>query len=326
MVRPDLWASDDPSAELPAETQTGNANLLAFVTDGCLESGVPRRYDDLRRLNDGLRDRGRRALIAYLCHMDRVPLPWQPGQFATAPGDLSDLLLLDVEAGLRDKASRIEEAITAVQSFVRRCRLGLEPGWQVTREFARLWDSRFETYRTWERARCRELYLENWIEWDELGKARRIEAFRFLESQLRASSLTLAAPGGLDWWADDHHALEHAPELLQRRVPSQIRALGQEREGFTTLGRPEYAAQPTWLAAIPQPSAPGITGTGGTGTGGTGRPGARRTARPTPGPGARSRPRHRMRPPPRPRSSRSRWRPRRAARSRSRCRSGWSRR
>ncbi len=274
VARPDLWASDDPSAELPGETQTGNANLLAFVTDGCLENGAPLRYDDLRRLNDGLRDRGRRALIAYLCHMNRVELPWQPGQFATAPGDLSDLLLLDVEAGLREKASRIEEAITAVQSFVRRSRLGLEPGWQVTREFARLWDSRFETYRTWERARRRELYLENWVEWDELAKARRIEAFRFLESQLRTSSLTLAAPGGLDWWTDDHQALEHAPDLLQRRVPSEIRALSPEREGLTTLGRPEYAAQPTWLAAIPQPSASGPGNTpdsaaGAAGTGGT---------------------------------------------------------
>jgi hypothetical protein len=271
VARPDLWACDDPSATLPGENQTGNANLVAFVTDGYLENGAPRRYDDLQQINDRLRDRGRRALIAYLCHLDRVSLPWQPGTFATAPGDLSDLLLLDVEAGLREKASRIEEAITAAQSFIRRSRLGLEPGWQVTREFARLWDSRFETYRTWERTRRRELYRENWIEWDELDKARRIEAFRFLESQLRSSTLTLAAPGGLDWWADDDAALERAPELLQRRVPSELRALPPApaftttqgvavqpttREGFTTLGRSEHTAQPTWLGTVPQPSPP----------------------------------------------------------------------
>ena len=83
-ARPDLWASDDPSAALPGETETGNANLLAFVCDGCLENGEPRRYEDLKRLNDGLRERGRDALVAYLCHMNRVALPWQPGQFATA--------------------------------------------------------------------------------------------------------------------------------------------------------------------------------------------------------------------------------------------------
>jgi len=147
-ARPDLWASDDPSAELPGETQTGNANLLAFVTDGWLDNGTSPHYDDLRRLNDGLRERGRRALVSYLCHMDRVPLPWQPGQFATTPGDLSDLLLLDVDAGLHERASRIEEAT----------------GTPVT--------------------------------------------------------------------------------------PTT-------REGLTTLGRPEYAAQPTWLAAIPQNTAAG---------------------------------------------------------------------
>ncbi len=268
-ARPDLWASDDPSARLPDETQTGNANLLAFVTDGYLADGTPHREEDLKRINDGLRDRGRHALIAYLCHQDRVPLPWQPGTFATAPGDLTDLLLLDVQTGLREQASRIEEAITAAQSFIRRSQLGIEPGWTMTREFARLWRSRFETYQTWERARRRELYRENWIEWDELARARRIEAFRFLESQLRTSTLTLAAPGGLDWWADDDRALERAPELLQRRVPSEFRALPAAppttsgtvstqpttREGFTVLGRPEHTGQPTWLSTVPLPPA-----------------------------------------------------------------------
>jgi hypothetical protein len=249
-ARPDLWASDDPAAPLPGETQAGNANLVALVTDSFLENGAPARYNDLQCINDGLRERGRRALISYLCHNDHVEMP--SGQFATTPDDLSDLLLLDVQAGLREKASRIEEAITAAQTFIRRSRLGLEPSWKVTRQFARLWDSRFDTYQTWQRARARELYRENWIEFEELDHARRIEAFQFLESQLRTSTLTLAAPGGLDWWPDDNDGLEHTPELLQRRVPSELHALSTQREGLTTIGYPEYAAQPTWLAALPQ--------------------------------------------------------------------------
>ena len=267
-ARPDLWAADDPGALLPGETEAGNANLVALVTEGCVDNGAPRRYEDLRQINDGLRERGRRALIAYLCHGSRVPLV--SGQFATAPNDLTDLLLLDVEAGLHEKASRIEEAITAAQTFIRRARLGLEPGWTVARDFARLWESRFDTYRTWRRARLRELYRENWIEFDELGDARRIEAFRFLESQLPTATLTMAAPGGLDWWPDDYADLEQAPELLQRRVPSELQALSPAREGLTTLGRPEYADEPTWLAALP--SAQGGDGTahaapgGGNGT------------------------------------------------------------
>ena len=280
-ARPELWASEDPSTLLPAAavTQTGNANLAAFLDDGYIENGEPRRYYDLQRLNDGLRDRGRRALIAYLCSANRVQLPWFPTTtYATCPRDLSDLLLLDVETGLCEKSSRIEEAISAVQVFVRRARLGLEPGWKAGYEFARLWESRFETYHIWERCKRRDLYKENWITWRELEKARRIEAFRFLESKLRASTLTLAAPGGLDWWPDDDQRLEHAPELLQRRVPSELQALvappqSATREGLGVLGNPEYTDEATWLAPVAQVSADSGGDTQGGSTPGGGTPG-----------------------------------------------------
>ncbi|MFZ1009277.1 MAG: neuraminidase-like domain-containing protein [Candidatus Sulfotelmatobacter sp.] len=280
-ARPDLWASSDPSAPLPASgtTETGNANLLAFIADGCIENGEPRHYLELKRLNDGLRDRGRRALICYLCNMNRVARPWGSATFAITARDLSDLLLLDVETGLCEKASRIEEAISAVQTFVRRSRIGLEPQWKTGRAFARLWDGRFENFRTWQRCKRREFYKENFIEWDEFGKARRIEAFRFLESQLRASTLTLAAPGGLDYWADDAKNLEHEPELIQRVVPSELHALtappdSTTREGLGTLGNPEYADQTTWLAAVPQSSSNSGNQSGNNGPSSTGGPNA----------------------------------------------------
>jgi hypothetical protein len=270
-ARPDLWASDDPSAPVPASgvTQTGNANLLAFVNDACVEEH-PRRYADVKRLNDGLRERGRKALISYLCKQNRVPLPWASSTYAMKPADLSDLLLLDVETGMCEKASRIEEAISAVQTFIRRSRLGLEPNWTISGEFIRLWDSRFDTYRLWEKCKRRELYRENWIDWSERGKARRIEAFRFLESELRKATLTVAAPGGLDWWQDDVRPLEQAPMLIQKKVPSELEPLttppqSTPREGFATLGSPAYAARPTWLAAVPQSSA--ATGGGAAGGG-----------------------------------------------------------
>ena len=276
-ARPDLWASDDPSAPVPASgvKQTGNALLLAFVNDACFTEH-PRRYGDVKRLNDGLRERGRKALVSYLCNASRVPLPWSASTFATKPGDLSELLLLDVDTGVCEKASRIEEAITAVQIFVRRSRLGLEPNWKVGREFVRMWDRRFQTYRIWEMCKRRELNRENFIEWTELGKARRIEAFRFLESELRNSTLTMAAPGGLDWWEDDDKPLERAPKLLQQRVPSELAALmappnAATREGLATLGSPEYAARPTWLAPVPAASSGDASG-GGTTVAGTAPP------------------------------------------------------
>ena len=268
LARPDLWAALDPSAPVPnpGGSLTGNANLLAFLTESCVDTGVPRRYRDLKRLNDGLRERGRSALVSYLCANSRVLLPWMSTPtYATSAQDLSDLLLMDVQTGVCEKASRIDEAITAVQSFVRRVRLGLEGDWKIGREFARLWDSRFDTFRAWERCKRRELYPENWIEWSEFGKARRIEAFRFLESRLSTQTLSLAAPGGMDWWTDEEGALDEEPTLLQKRIPSELQPLipppqSVTREGLATLGSPEYAAEPTWITAVPQAS----TASGGT--------------------------------------------------------------
>ena len=133
--------------------------------------------------------------------MSRVSLPWAPGP-AQRPGDLSDLLLQDVATGPRTRMSRIEDAVRAVQAFVQRARLGLEPGFTVTPAFARLWETRFASYDVWQAAARRDIYLENWIEWDDLRAARKVEAFRFLEQQLRRSTLTVAVPGGGTWWPD----------------------------------------------------------------------------------------------------------------------------
>jgi hypothetical protein len=123
-ARPDLWVAADPGAPVPAAgvAQTGNANLTALVNAICLDNGEPRRVLDLKRLNDGLRERGRATLLAYLCAQNRVALPFQPGAHATAPQDIADLLLLDVQTGICENASRIDEAITAVQNFIHRAR------------------------------------------------------------------------------------------------------------------------------------------------------------------------------------------------------------
>ena len=249
-ARPDLWASDDPAAVIPGETASGNANLCAFIDDGCLETGEPRRYDDLRRLNDGLRLRGRDALVSWLCALDRVALPWAPGH-ARCARDLSDLLLLDVESGVGERASRIEEAVSAVQAFVRRARLHLEPGWAVSRAFAQLWDSEFATFEVWRACKERLLYKENWIEWDDLRRAQQVEAFRTLEAKLHQSELAIAAPGGGDWWPGEAAHVRHGPDLLQVREPARMALLPAPHEGLDLLGTPERAARPSWLALVP---------------------------------------------------------------------------
>lgn len=250
MARPDLWASDYPSALVGAETVTGNANLSTFLCDRCFNYDSPRHYQDVRKLNDGLRDRGRCALICYLCAMDRVALPWSTGQHAQIARDLSDLLLLDVGAGICEKASRIEEAISAVQNFIRRARLGLEPSWPVTCNFALMWDRRFVSFHVWQACKRRHLYQENYIEWEEMEKARRIEAFRFLENQLRRDALSIAAPGGLEWWPDERPPGHSPINLLQKVEPDSMRLLTQPREGFNLLATQERDARPSWLTVV----------------------------------------------------------------------------
>lgn len=250
-ARPDLWASDDPGDIEAPETESGNLVLTRFIRNGCIENEGPRRYTELTTLNNGLRERGRDALLAYLSGMDRVALPW--GGHATTAKHLSELLLLDVEAGGCQRASRIEEAITAVQSFVQRARLGLEPAWVPEDEFALLWDRRFATYNVWQLCKRREMYSENWIEWEEIERARASESFRFLEDRLRSAALTVPAAAGFTIWEGGRPPAHPGVQYLQVREPSTLMALSPPREGFSLLGTEERHARPSWL------SSPGLT-------------------------------------------------------------------
>ena len=144
----DLGLTDPSAPVLPSGvSQTGNANLLKFLADGYIDDGEPRRYLDLKRLNDELREHGRDALIAYLCKQDRVALPWGASVYATSSRDLSDLLLLDVRAGICEASAALKKRFWALVNV---CPPGaartLEPQWKVSREFAQLSGTRFETY------------------------------------------------------------------------------------------------------------------------------------------------------------------------------------
>jgi hypothetical protein len=248
-ARPDLWASDDPSVLETAfgATDSGNRNLTQFYRDGCIENGEPRRYKEIKQLNDGLRWRGRAALVAYLTCLNRVPLPW--GGFATGTKDLGELLLLDLEAGICQKASRIEEAISAVHLFIQRARLGLEPGFAVSPNFVFAWERHFATFHTWEACKRRFIYRENWIEWDELHKAKKTEAFGFLESELRRAALTAPVPGGTTSW-NGMPPVHPGVTLLQHREPATMQVLNPAREGLDLIGKPDRHARKTWLAPL----------------------------------------------------------------------------
>lgn len=265
-ARPDLWASDDPDAATgqttTGQTESGNANLTRFVREGCIDNGEPRRYEDVQRLNDQLRERGRRALLAHLCRMNRVR---HGREGVTEPRQLSALLLLDVEAGVCQRASRVEEAITAVQAFVHRGRLGLEPAFRVGPGFALLWGRRFATFQIWQRHKQRQLYRENWIQWAEFEQARHSEAFRLLESELRRATLTVPVPGGVEYWPDRRPPSRPSLSILQAREPAGIHRIDHAHHGFDLLGIPQRHARPSWLS--PLGLAGGVDGQGHGGTG-----------------------------------------------------------
>ncbi|MFM5885377.1 MAG: neuraminidase-like domain-containing protein [Novosphingobium sp.] len=243
---PDLWASTQFAAS--------NVSLTGFFRDGMIGRGDPLRFADVELLNNGLRLRARCALVAYLTGMDRVPLPFAPGQFATSAKDLSALLLTDVEAGIDQSASRVEEAASAVQGFVERARLSREPSFAVGPEFGAMWDKLFASFRIWQVCRRRTIYRENQIEWSEHEVAARTEAFRFLESELRRSALTAPVPGGMEYWPGPDLPVYPTLSALQHREPAQIRQVAQP-QNLGLMGRPERHARPSWLA----PSAREIT-------------------------------------------------------------------
>jgi hypothetical protein len=188
------------------------------------------------------------ALIAYLTRLSRVALPW--GGFAAEARELSELLLLDVEAGLCQKASRIEEAISAIQLFVNRARLGLEPGFVPDPAFAFAWDRLFAAFRVWQACKRREIYRENWIEWDERTLARKSEAFCFLVSELRRGDLTLPVPSGLPHWPSPGLLPLDGLTLLQRREPARMDLIVPPPEGIGLLGTPGRHARTSWLAPV----------------------------------------------------------------------------
>ncbi|MEH7275211.1 neuraminidase-like domain-containing protein [Neobacillus vireti] len=251
-ARPDLWASDDPAVPETAfkQTDSGNLNLTRFYREGCIENHDPRRYEEIKSLNDDLRLRGRAALVAYLTHMDRVLLPWGVSVFATEVKHLSELLLIDVEVGICEKASRIEEAVSAIELFIQRARLGLEPSFIISKDFKLAWDRHFAKFCIWKACKRKVIYRENWIEWEELEKAKKTEAYQFLESELREASLTIPIPGGLAYWNGPRPPIHPGITLLQHREASTIQFLDPAHEGLGLMGTPDRHARPTWLAPV----------------------------------------------------------------------------
>jgi hypothetical protein len=164
------------------------APALSSVESAALKRMLRSKYEEKQWLDlsktiqDTLRERKRDSLVAYLLTQ---PQPNDaPSESWDHPDDLYAYHLIDVQMCSCQLTSRIVQASAAVQLFVQRCSLGLEPKVRVSVEEDDHW-SQWEWmkhYRVWEANRRVFAYPENYAE-PELRRDKS-ELFANLEDEL----------------------------------------------------------------------------------------------------------------------------------------------
>ena len=149
---------------------------------------VKAKYDDEtwlsigKTLNDGLRQRRRDALLAYVLTEPNII-----EQGIANSNQLFEYFLIDVDMDPCMMTSRIKQAISSVQLFVQRCLMNLEPQVLPSTIDEDQWEW-MKNFRVWEANRKVFLYPENWIE-PEL-RDDKSPFFKELETQLLQSDIT----------------------------------------------------------------------------------------------------------------------------------------
>lgn len=175
------------NSELPVNVL---ASLGSVVTDfdifGTItqqvKNAVKAKYDEKNwldvagQLHDRLRENQKQALIAYLLTLKTI----QDNNIVDADG-LFEYFLIDVQMCACMDTSRIVQANAAIQMFVERCHLNLEPHVATDALDKDHW-SWMKRYRVWEANRKVFLYPENWLEPE--WRNDRSDFFKNLESYL----------------------------------------------------------------------------------------------------------------------------------------------
>ena len=139
-------------------------------------------------IEDALRQRKRDSLVAYLLTQ---PMPADnPTKKWTDPEDLFAYYLIDVEMCSCQPSSRVVQASAAVQLFVQRCFMGLEPEVRVSVDADSGWNdwSWMKYYRVWEANRRVFAFPENYAEPDL--KKDKSEVFTALQNELLQNDVT----------------------------------------------------------------------------------------------------------------------------------------
>jgi hypothetical protein len=131
-----------------------------------LQAALRARYDAsgwlevLRPINDEMRALQRDALVAHILHHLRS----NPASVHIDTAEkLFEYFLMDVEMEPCMLTSRIRHALSAVQTFIERCLMNLEPRVSPTSIKANWWEW-MKRYRVWEANRKVFLWPENWLE------------------------------------------------------------------------------------------------------------------------------------------------------------------
>ncbi|MGH1337273.1 MAG: neuraminidase-like domain-containing protein [Aureispira sp.] len=147
---------------------TTNSNYFAQqkliaqqVQNAVREAATPEQWSIFQQeIQDQIRLQKRNALVAYARNYDA-----QGNRVYYSTNDLYHIHLIDPQMSACQLTSRIKQAISAVQLYVQRCRLGLEQDQiQVNEEYGWSEWKWMQYYRVWEANRKVFLYPENWIE------------------------------------------------------------------------------------------------------------------------------------------------------------------
>ncbi|MGP4024351.1 neuraminidase-like domain-containing protein [Actinomadura sp. 3N407] len=201
-----------------------------------VRDGIRARYDDaawtevVRPIHDGLRRAARDALVARVLHQENpdpdLAVDEIAGRF-TSPDQLYEKLLIDVQMEPCMTTSRIAQAISAVQLFVARLLLNLEPEVSPRSIDPQRWEA-MKRYRIWEANRRVFLFPENWL--DPELRDDKSPFFREVESELLQSDITDQAAAT---------ALGHYLERLDEVATLEIAGMHMDERVAAGTGVPD---------------------------------------------------------------------------------------
>jgi hypothetical protein len=170
---PNLVADDLELGEAEAAAELARAVLRGRYGDAAWD-------DVIRPVSDRLRVQQRDALVAYLLHRDHL----------ATPDALYERYLIDIQSAPVLVTTRLLQATEAVQLFVNRCLLNLEPQVPPLTINRDRWDW-MKAYRVWEAARKVFLWPQQWLR-PEL-RADASDAFQAVQSALGQAEASMEA-------------------------------------------------------------------------------------------------------------------------------------